>query len=143
MSSIEQREFIRHPADIPIEYRFVDDPSLIPELMNNVSLGGLSFLAGQYIEPTRWLHIHIPINDQDFELDGQVRWCESSTDDSFYVGVKFADQQQAFLARMVEQICHIEQYKKEVLENEGRKLNSDEAATEWIEKFAKEFPQPN
>jgi hypothetical protein len=143
MSSIEQREFIRHPAGIPIEYSLVDNLSYNPDFMNNVSLGGLSFQANHYIEPDRWLHIHIPINDEDFEIDGQVRWCQRSYDDHYDVGIKFADQQQAFLARMVEQICHIEQYKREIMDNEGRKLSSDEAAAEWIEKFAEKFPQSN
>jgi hypothetical protein len=108
--------------------------------MNNVSLGGLSFQAKQYIEPNCWLHIHIPINDEHFELDGQVRWCERSSEDHYDVGIKFANRREAFLARMIEQICHIEQYKQDVFVSEGRQLSSDEAASEWIEKFAEEFP---
>jgi hypothetical protein len=41
---------------------------------------------------------------------------------------------------MVEQVCHIKQYSKEILEKEGRKLSDEEAAVEWIEKYAKDFP---
>jgi hypothetical protein len=41
----------------------------------------------------------------------------------------------------VEQICHIEQYKADVLLSEGRRLNGEQAALEWIEKFARDFPQ--
>ncbi len=47
------------------------------------------------------------------------------------------------MARMVEQICHIEQYKNEILKAEGRQLDSKQAALEWIQKFASEFPNPD
>jgi len=42
--------------------------------------------------------------------------------------------------RMIEQICYIEHYRKEVLLNEGRRITSEQAALEWIEKYAQDFP---
>jgi hypothetical protein len=42
--------------------------------------------------------------------------------------------------RLIEQICYIEHYRQEVLISEGRKLTSEQAALEWIEKFAQDFP---
>ena len=136
-----ERKYIRHPSDIPLEYCFVDKPLCVLDSINNISLGGLSFRAHNYIEPDCWLHLHIPINDEHFEVDAQVRWCHPREDTEFDVGVIFTNQSEAFSARMVEQICHIEHYKKEVLDNEGRLLSGDEAAAEWIEKFANRFPQ--
>ena len=41
---------------------------------------------------------------------------------------------------MIEQICHIEQYKADVLAKEGRQLDVEQAAREWIYKFADDFP---
>ena len=41
---------------------------------------------------------------------------------------------------MIEQICHIEHYRHEIEQVEGRKLNSEEAAREWIQRYASEFP---
>jgi len=41
---------------------------------------------------------------------------------------------------MIEQICHIRQYRAEVLATEGRQLDGDQAAREWIQKFADDFP---
>ena len=43
---------------------------------------------------------------------------------------------------MVEQVCPIEQYRHEMLKNEGRTLSSEEAALEWIQKYAPQFPGP-
>ena len=139
MSEVDERQFIRHPSDIPIEYCFLDKPICLLDSINDVSVGGLSFQADSYIEPDSWLHLHIPINDKHFEIDAQVRWCKER-EAHYDVGVLFSDKQEAFSARMVEQVCHIEQYKKDVLKNEGRALSGDEAAAEWITQFATEFP---
>jgi hypothetical protein len=43
---------------------------------------------------------------------------------------------------MVEQICFIEHYKNEMLETQGRKLTSEQAAAEWIENYGADFPEP-
>lgn len=139
MSEVDERQFIRHPSNIPIEYCFMDSPLCIMDSINDVSVGGLSFQADQYIEPESWLHLHIPINDEHFEIDAQVRWCHRRNG-HYDVGVFFSDKEKAFSARMVEQVCHIEQYKKEVFETEGRILSGDEAAAEWITKYATDFP---
>ena len=140
-TSKDNREFIRHPSDIPIEYCFADQPLCVSDIVSDVSQGGLSFHSDQYIEPMQWLRLHIPIHEEHFEVDAQVRWCCLAEDGiSYNTGVLFATAANAFSARMVEQVCHIEHYKKQVLEEEGRQLNGDEAAAEWIEKYAKHFP---
>ena len=55
--------------------------------------------------------------------------------------MSFLDAEDAFLARMVEQVCHIEDYRKSVHRIEGRELSPEEAAMEWIEKYASQFPE--
>ena len=44
--------------------------------------------------------------------------------------------------RAIKQVCHIEQYKKDIKEKEGRRLTSQKAAIEWIAKHGAEFPNP-
>jgi len=46
----------------------------------------------------------------------------------------------AFSTRMVEQVQHIEHYRQEVLRVEGRLLDDDSAALEWITRYAATFP---
>ena len=46
----------------------------------------------------------------------------------------------AFATRMVEQVQHIERYRQEVLRVEGRLLDDDSAALEWITRYAATFP---
>jgi hypothetical protein len=76
---------------------------------------------------------------QCFEADGHIVWCDS-TRDGYEIGVQFDDAKAAFGVRMIEQVCHIEQYRREMLETEGRKLSSEEAASEWINGHAPGFP---
>jgi hypothetical protein len=54
--------------------------------------------------------------------------------------VTFLDADDAFLARMVEQVCHIEDYRKSVQRLEGRALSPEAAALEWIAHHAAQFP---
>jgi hypothetical protein len=41
---------------------------------------------------------------------------------------------------MVEQVCHIENYRKVVYQAEGLLLRAEEAAMEWISKYASQYP---
>ncbi|MBN8454337.1 hypothetical protein [Accumulibacter sp.] len=47
-----------------------------------------------------------------------------------------------FAARMLAQITLIERYRADVLRREGRRLDSDSAALEWIARYAEHFPSP-
>jgi len=75
-----------------------------------------------------------------FEAEGVVAWCHQRGD-GFVVGVSFDDVEVSYALRMVEQLCYIEQYRIEVMTQEGRHLDLEEAAREWIQKFAHSFPQ--
>jgi hypothetical protein len=149
MLEIDSREYIRHPSDIPLQYTLIDEPHINTRSANNISLGGLSFITEEDLKVNSWLTITIPVNHDEFEVVGQVRWCKAHNDflsdpptqKFFDVGIKFSDTLDVFSIRMVEQICYIEHYKKEILKKEGRKLSNDKAASEWIEKFAPKFPQ--
>ena len=76
-----------------------------------------------------------------FQAMGRVSWCRPEGN-GFEIGIEFLNKDDMFSARMVEQVCHIEEYKQEVLLKEGRNLSSEEAALEWIKKYAKDFPFP-
>ena len=143
------RNYIRHPADIPIEIFPEQNPlALSPsfddemkvEKMENVSFGGLMFQSSIPYSQNKAIIIKISSISEAFEAHASVSWCRKSG--RFYlVGVEFTDKDTEFKVRMVEQICHIMEYRKKVLEKEGRKLDKDEAAKEWIERHAGDFPR--
>ncbi len=135
------RSYIRHPSDIPIEYQADDNNAGVSqERLNNVSAGGISFSCSREI--ARGTHITIRMDKvkPGFEARGQVAWCQPDREEGFVVGVAFTEADDLFRVRMVEQLCHIEHYKTEVLAREGRHLNGEQAAREWIRQFAHRFP---
>ncbi len=134
------RQYIRHPTDIPINFDFVDVVHDKKDFLNDISEGGLSFRSCTYLEPGTELLVKIPVHTPVFEEKGVVVW-NAKNEDCWDVGVKFIDDASDFRLRMIEQVCHIEHYRKEVREKEGRDLSGSEAAAEWIQKFAKDFPR--
>lgn len=134
------RQFIRHPSDFPIEYDIRYFNSNGKEPLKNISQGGLCFYVDDNITPGLSIHIRIPVQTPAFEAKGIVAWCQSSNG-RYEIGVKFPDESTEFNVRMIEQVCHIEQYSKDVLKKKGRNLSKEEAAMEWVGKYAKDFPQ--
>lgn len=135
----EIRKFIRHPSDIPIKITAEHLEKKTDHRLTNVSLGGLTFESDHYIDDGSIIRIEIPYVNPTFETESRVVWCKEKAP-VYVVGVEFLEIDDAFKARLVEQICYIEQYRKELQEVEGRVLTSEEAAREWIGKFASDFP---
>jgi hypothetical protein len=133
------RKFIRHPVDIPIEIHHLALATPREQKLNNISAGGLSLQADQYLEKGTIVDIRIPVSQPPFETKARVVWCEKKGK-QFDIGLEFDEEKEAFRARMVEQVCYIQHYKKEIAEREGRILDGREAAQEWISKYAKDFP---
>lgn len=135
------RSYIRHPADIPIN---IDTPRRAQvegaSRLTNVSHGGLAFDSKEEIPAGKVIRIKISSVDPVFEAEGVVTHCSREAG-LYVIGVEFIEPDDLFVARMVEQICHIEHYKREVEIREGRHLSGQEAAREWIDKYAAHFPQ--
>jgi len=134
------RKYIRHPSDIPIEINQVETHEHLTESLVNVSLGGLSFHSVEPLNIGKLLKIKISFVEPEFVTSAKVVWCEYS-ENNYEIGVELLDKEDAYRTRMVEQVCHIEHYKREIEAVEGRQLTGAEAATEWIIKFGHEFPR--
>ncbi len=135
----QAREFIRHPTDIPIEVSLSSDQGSVQPRLSNISEGGLAFIQNQRFPPGVILQVRIPFIEPPLTVNAQVVWCHDH-ESQYEIGVRFLEWSDAYKVRMVEQVCHIEQYKRHVERTEGRRLTGEEAASEWIEKFASEFP---
>ena len=112
-----------------------DDPTI-----TNIGLGGLAFVSSRPFEVMQRITITIPVLGQDNRLTGNVVWCEKSGD-GYEIGIEFEKSRDTYRMRMIEQICHIEHYRKEVERQEGRRLSSQDAADEWISRYAGDFPE--
>jgi len=140
MAEGRRRAYIRHPSDIPIAIATTRD-ARNERALRDVSFGGLSCEFGAYVEPGTVIWVNIGLIKPPFRAKGRVVWCRNRTG-GYELGVEFMDAEDAFRARMVEQICHIEQYRDRVRAREGRELSSEQAAREWIDRFAADFPDP-
>ena len=116
-----------------------DSEESADETLTNVGLGGLSFISKHPFEIQHTVRVSIPVLKQDEHLIGTIVWCEKSAG-AYEVGVEFEGSKDLYRLRMVEQICYIEHYRKEIKLVEGRDLSADEAAREWISLYAGDFP---
>lgn len=136
------RRFVRHPTDIPIIVRAIAPrPNATPDCaMTSVSQGGFSCRVERELEVGSMVDIDIPSVSPAYHGTGEVVWCKPNSH-GYEIGVRFTDTEEAFKSRMVQQVCQIEHYKNLVFEREGRLLDGDQAASEWIEKYASYFDQ--
>lgn len=136
------RRYIRHPAGVPIRFSVEnteEQDTYRAFALRDVSEGGLSLDSENPVAIGSNITIEIPIESPPFQARGIVAWCRPEGD-HYAIGVQFDDYVTRFSVRMVEQVCHIEHYRADVREVEGRQLTSEEAAKEWIDRFASEFP---
>jgi hypothetical protein len=134
------RKFIRHPVDVPIEVCIANNIATEDQtFVSDLSAGGLALRSQLDLEPGTIVSIKIPYIQPQFETKAKVVWCRKRQE-WLELGVEFLTFDDAFRARMVEQVCYIENYKELAKRNEGRDLTNEEAAAEWISQYAKDFP---
>jgi hypothetical protein len=134
-----RREFLRHTVHVPLEVERVAGAPPLAEESVNVGVGGLAFLSRACPAVGDVLLLRIPTVAPPFQAQARVAWCRPEGG-KYLVGVQFLDSRAAFRSRMVQQVCSIENYRREVEQREGRKLDTQQAAAEWIEKYAGRFP---
>jgi len=135
---IEKRRFIRHPTDIPIDCAATGARRVRRKrAMKDLSHGGLCFVSDLETRPGETVDITIPVGPEPFVVRGRVVWCRPASN-GFEIGVAIMTDADGFSVRMVEQICHIERYRASQRAC-GRRLTSQQAAMEWIERFAADF----
>jgi hypothetical protein len=132
------REFIRHDSDFPIAVKVKGEPGCRRGCLRDVSIAGLSFDVACKITVGSRINYYVPSLSDESAGRGRVIWCRPLRS-SYRVGVEFEDEQDAYRTRMVEQVCQIESYRREVKLRDGRELDPEEAAIEWIAAYAEDF----
>jgi hypothetical protein len=132
------REFVRHPSDIPVAVKVAMEAGSRRGYLRDVSIAGLSCDVARIIDVGSRIEFFVPSLAEESVGRGRVVWCRPLRA-SYRMGVEFECEQDAYRTKMVEQVCQIESYRREVQEMEGRELGAEEAAAEWIESHAAEF----
>ncbi|MEJ2756397.1 MAG: PilZ domain-containing protein [Gammaproteobacteria bacterium] len=145
-SQVDTHCYIKHPVDIPIwvrplahlEQKLEQKPLT---MLSHSSSGSLAFENPKPLRIGSQVELTIRITHPIFNATGVIMWCRN-VGKAWEMGVQFIHEEDAFRARMVEQICHIEQYRRDIARQEGRYVSSEVAAREWIQKHAAQFPNP-
>ena len=128
------RRYIRHSTDLPVDVRMSRVVARGREYLRNISRGGLCFRSTTPLTPGLTIEVEIPVAQPVFRTGGVVAWCRPAEDGTsgYEVGVSFSDISPVIGKRLVDQVCHIEHYKREIWLREGRWLTGEEAALEWL-----------
>ncbi len=131
--------FIRHPDNFPIQckrdWKAVFRSHV--EVPEQTELG-LCFESPKYIKPGSIIELSIPLRGDIQKFRAHVVLVLQN-DHGYEIGCLMHSQEEAYRARIVEQICHIESY----LQNRHQArtaANENNAAQEWINRNASAFP---
>ncbi len=136
----DSQNFIQHPIGLPISYRCVKCTKTQSTSFGGNVLVGLSFEVAEPLEPGTILDVTVRIYDEDHTFRGQVIWIHH-LEQHYQLGLIFNNESDAFHARMIEQACYIETYRRRLSITEGRPVDIECAAQEWIEKYSAQFPK--
>jgi len=133
------RRFIRHPADFPMVVATNDSHRGERASLCDIGQGGLACQLARALPPGSPVTLRIPSLQPDFPVSGRVVSCAPCAR-GFRVSIQFSDEAETFKSKMVEQVCQIEHYRRE-LRRAGRELDIEAAAREWIERFGSQFAE--
>jgi len=131
--------FLRHPSDVPIMVNVLSSSAARNAFLLHAKSNGLIFRNSFALSSGMLIRVTIPVVQPYFELLGYISWCRKRGH-AYEVGLALMSEADVMRVRMVEQICYIEHYRRFEFESTGRSISGDEAAQEWIQKYAASFP---
>jgi len=133
------RQFLRHPCDLPVELVIRKQTFLPRQRLHNISLGGVACNSPRGFRRGTSIELRIPLLGDAARYPGIVAWSRKQNSD-YRVGIAFIDEDTLFRARMIEQVCQIEHYRRQQMQALGSDLPIEDLALEWIAHNAADFP---
>lgn len=133
------RQFLRHPCDLPVELVIRKQTFLPRQRLHNISLGGVACNSPRGFRRGTSIELRIPLLGDAARYPGIVAWSRKQTND-YRVGIAFIDEDTLFRARMVEQACQIESFRRQREQESGIAQPIEGIALEWIAHNAADFP---
>lgn len=130
---------IRHPEEFPIEINPLTKPASLAIENTDLQLVchyTTAFATGSVI------NIRIPSIQPSLSVTGKIHQCIDKHA-GYELGITFSSPDELMRIRMLEQICYIRRYRQHIFNIEGRTLSEQDAALEWIHKYAALFPTDN
>ena len=142
---VERRRFIRHPLSLPLSYEVVK-PGLAKGRGGkrsetiNVSMGGLLFASKHSAQPGSMIAIKMPFEDKMFSVKAKVIRCVNNSETKLYdIAVSFFRINEAFKAKMIEQIYLIAEFRDLLSLQTGKQVSLEEASRKWIKRYSARF----
>ncbi len=131
--------FIRHPDNFPIDIKRNWRDVLRPRRAEPRQIGlGLCFESSRYMKPGTVIELSIPLRGETQTFHAHVALVMQN-DRGYEIGCFMESEEEAYRARIVEQICHIEAYLQSRRQKRG--LSSENrGAQQWIDQNAAAFP---
>jgi hypothetical protein len=117
-SDHDKRKFVRRPAEIPIEYEIAGNPNDSTHFTKNISFGGLCFQSSVQLEKETIIKLKFTSLNPDFQIKGRIAWT-TPNNGKYDVGIEFLDNNDARLAKIIEEIIYIKNFQKQVFESEN------------------------
>ncbi len=133
------RRFLRHPSDLPVELVLRKQAFLPRQRLHNISLGGVACNSTRSYRRGTAIELRIPLFGEQARYPGVVAWSRRQAE-HYLVGICFIDEDTLFRARMVEQVCQIEHFRRQRERELGEPQSIDSIAHEWIAAHAADFP---
>ena len=138
---VDTRQFLRHPLDVPL--RCVVRVQSEEEIggIRDISDGGAAFYSPKKYRKGQAVEMTFPVFKNCPVLRGKIVWSLPDKDSpgSYLNGIRFGDNRDKLMLRLVEQICHIMSYRVMQEHLTGKVMSADEAAREWISKYSDSF----
>ena len=137
---VEKRAYYRHPIRVPMKLHLSRQKQVVETPSSDISLGGLSFLWRDRLAKGNLLDINIPVKEKIFLIKAKVVYSrEDRKTGRFKTGVLFCDSPSAFRAKLAEEALEIMEYQKKISAIVGYEISEEDAAEQWIQKFASSF----
>jgi hypothetical protein len=139
----ETRKYLRHSMDVPFQCMVRVQGTEENLGLRDISDGGACFSSTTQYAEGQAVEILFPLFPDGPVLPGTIAGTrpDQATPGSFLHGVKFADEKDKKMLRLVEMICHIMTYRAMQEHITGKPLSADAAAKEWLAKYAESFPE--
>lgn len=135
------RQYLRHPSELPVELCATHSAALDQAALglSDISLGGVACHSRCPFFQGDWVELKVPVLGDEARYQGVIAWCQKKHKNDYLLGIEFTDSDNLFRARMIEQICQIERYRKRHAAATGELLTSEQAAQRWINRHAASF----
>jgi hypothetical protein len=128
------KSFIRYPNGVRVRQQPCSDRGGDGE-----TSGGICFVTPTHVAPGNTIHVSLDTPRGAEELTVRVVWCEAEGG-AWLIAARLLDDADACRARLAAQLCLIDAYRR-TQRQQGRDLDEDTAAMEWISRYAHEVPE--